>query len=197
MTFLRLPTAGVAVALVLAGTAAGLAQVAAPPGPAGRPAPGEHVHVPIPAAYAGAHIPARVWTDTRMLARGREIYTEKCLSCHGERGDGQTPAGLALPLRPADLSDAKMVAEMPGKYWFWRVSEGGQVEPFKSQGSAMPAWKAELSVSDRWAVIAYAHTLSGHRGPHTPGEHPEMAHGHSHGGHGQGSRPARPGAPAR
>jgi Cu/Ag efflux protein CusF len=67
-----------------------------------------------------------------------------------------------------------MVAEMPGSYWLWRVSEGGLVEPFKSKGSAMPAGKGELSLNDRWAVIAYAHTLSGHRGPHVASEHPEL-----------------------
>jgi len=38
----------------------------------------------------------------------------------------------------------------------------------------MPAWKGELSMQDRWAVIAYAHTLSGHRGPHVASEHPEL-----------------------
>jgi Cu/Ag efflux protein CusF len=35
----------------------------------------------------------------------------------------------------------------------------------------MPAWKGELTMSDRWAVIAYAHTLSGHNGPHVASEH--------------------------
>jgi Cu/Ag efflux protein CusF len=38
----------------------------------------------------------------------------------------------------------------------------------------MPAWKGELSMNDRWAVIAYAHTLSGHRGPHVASEHTEL-----------------------
>ena len=38
----------------------------------------------------------------------------------------------------------------------------------------MPAWKNELSVEDRWAVIAYQHTFSGHTGPHVTSEHPEM-----------------------
>ena len=81
---------------------------------------------------------------------------------------------MNLPLKPADLTDAKVVAEMPGNFWVWRVSEGGLVEPFKSKGSAMPAWKGELSMQDRWAVIAYAHTLSGHRGPHVASEHPQL-----------------------
>ena len=38
----------------------------------------------------------------------------------------------------------------------------------------MPPWKGALSVKDRWAVIAYQHTFSGHHGPHIPSEHPEM-----------------------
>lgn len=139
-----------------------------------------HMHVPIAAAYANAHIPARVWTDPKMIEKGKEIYLARCALCHGERGDGSGPGGAGLKLRPSDLTDAKMVAVMAGNYWFWRVSEGGLVEPFRGAGSAMPAWKNELSVSDRWAVIAYAHTFSGHTGPHTPREHPEMGTSHAH-----------------
>jgi mono/diheme cytochrome c family protein len=135
---------------------------------------GDHEHPPIPAAYANAHIPPGVWTDPAMLARGKEIFAAKCALCHGEKGDGKGPGSVNLPLKPADLTDGKMVAEMPGNYWVWRVSEGGLVEPFKSKGSAMPAWKGELSMNDRWAVIAYAHTFSGHRGPHVASEHPEL-----------------------
>lgn len=136
------------------------------------------MHPPVPKEYEGAHIPVRVWTDPRMLARGKEIWTAKCALCHGERGEGKGPAAAGLALRPSDLTDARMIAEMAGNYWFWRVSEGGQVEPFKSMASAMPPWKGDLSVADRWAVIAHAHTLSGHTGPHTPREHPEMGGGH-------------------
>lgn len=134
----------------------------------------DHEHPPVPAAYADAHVPTRVWTDAGMIAKGKEIYTAKCALCHGENGSGKGPGAVNLAVKPADLTDAKMVAEMPGNYWVWRVSEGGLVEPFKSKGSTMPAWKSELSMSDRWAVIAYAHTLSGHRGPHVAGEHPEL-----------------------
>jgi mono/diheme cytochrome c family protein len=134
----------------------------------------EHVHAPVPAAYANAHVPARVWTDPRMIARGHEIFAAKCALCHGEKGDGKGPGAANAPLKPADFTDSKMVAEMEGNYWVWRVSEGGLVEPFKSKGSTMPAWKSELSMNDRWAVIAYSHTLSGHRGPHVASEHAEL-----------------------
>jgi mono/diheme cytochrome c family protein len=135
---------------------------------------GDHVHPSIPAEYANAHIPTRVWTDPTMIAKGEEIFTAKCALCHGEKGDGKGPGAVNLSLKPADLTDGKMVAEMPDNFWIWRVSEGGLVEPFKSKGSVMPAWKGDLSMNDRWAVIAYAHTLSGHRGPHVVSEHPEL-----------------------
>lgn len=134
----------------------------------------DHEHPPVPAAYASAHVPTRVWTDPQMIARGKEIFTAKCALCHGETGDGRGPGAANLPVKPADFTDAKMVAEMPSNYWVWRVAEGGLVEPFRSRGSTMPAWKGELSMNDRWAVIAYSHTLSGHRGPHEAREHPEL-----------------------
>jgi len=43
----------------------------------------------------------------------------------------------------------------------------------------MPPWKGTLSVEDRWSVMAYQHTFTGHQGPHVPWEHPEsVAMGH-------------------
>ncbi len=134
---------------------------------------GGHAHVPAPLDYADAHVPLEVWTDPAMIARGRELYAARCAVCHGDSGDGKGPAGAALPLKPPDFRDRAGVAEMRDNYWFWRVSEGGQAEPFRSRGSAMPPWKDQLSVEDRWAVMAYQHTFSGHRGPHVPWEHPE------------------------
>ncbi len=133
-----------------------------------------HAHVPAPVEYADAHVPPGVWTDPAMIARGKEIYATKCAVCHGDSGDGKGPAGVALPLKPPDLRDKAGIAEMRDNYWFWRISEGGLVDPFKSKGSAMPAWKGDLSVQERWAVMAYQHTFSGHNGPHVPWEHPEM-----------------------
>src|SRR5262245_3335136 len=44
----------------------------------------------------------------------------------------------------------------------------------------MPAYKATLSAEDRWAVIAYQHTLSGHSGPHVAAEHPQMGGARPH-----------------
>ena len=166
LTLITIVALGI-VATGLGGLALWRAQAAGGPGH-------EHEHPAIPAAYANAHVPTHAWTDPKMIARGKEIFVAKCVLCHGEKGDGKGLGAVNLPLKPADLTDGNMVAEMAGNYWVWRVSEGGLVEPFKSKGSAMPAWKGELSMNDRWAVIAYAHTLSGHRGPHVASEHQQL-----------------------
>jgi mono/diheme cytochrome c family protein len=133
-----------------------------------------HLHAPVPPEYQSMTAPSGLWTDPGAIARGQAIYGAKCAVCHGEQGAGDGPAAASLPLKPASFTDTAMVAEMTDAYWFWRVSEGGLIEPFRSAGSVMPAWKDELSVEDRWAVIAYQHSLSGHKGPHVAAEHPEM-----------------------
>ena len=78
--------------------------------------------------------------------------------CHGADGKGTGPAGKGLPHPPADLTHHFHRAPGDGDaYLFWRVSEGGQVEPFKSSQSAMPAYKTVLSEDQRWDVLAYVH----------------------------------------
>jgi mono/diheme cytochrome c family protein len=137
----------------------------------------QHVHAAVPAEYVSVTVSPALWADPAVLARGRTVYEEKCAVCHGARGAGDGPAAGGLPLKPPSLQDEAMVAEMTPAFWFWRVSEGGTAEPYKAKGSAMPAFKTILSADDRWSVIAYQHTLSGHTGPHVASAHPEMTHG--------------------
>jgi Cu/Ag efflux protein CusF len=78
--------------------------------------------------------------------------------CHGADGKGTGPLARGLPHPPADLTHHFHRAPGDGDaYLFWRVSEGGQVEPFKSSLSAMPAFKYVLSEDQRWDVLAYVH----------------------------------------
>jgi mono/diheme cytochrome c family protein len=112
---------------------------------------------PPPAAYANAR--STRWGDAAAIARGQQLYQTNCLMCHGADGKGTGPLAKSLPHAPADLTHHFHRAPGDGDaYLFWRVSEGGQVEPFKSSQSAMPAYKTVLSEDQRWDVLAYVHS---------------------------------------
>lgn len=133
-----------------------------------------------PAAYS-EHVYEK-WDDLSAAQRGKYLYQQNCASCHGDSGKGDGPAGTALTHPPADLTNHFHSAPGQGdSYLFWRISEGGMVEPFRSQNSAMPPFKSMLSEQQRWDVLAYIHQQF-HGGFKQPaGQHEQQknsSHGH-------------------
>lgn len=126
---------------------------------AGHGGHGGHAHsswVSPPEAYAGMQWAG--WSDAAAASRGKELYQQQCVSCHGVTGKGDGPASAGLAHQPADLTNNFHTE--PGKgdgYLFWRISEGGTAEPFRSQQSAMPAFRNVLSESERWDLLTYVH----------------------------------------
>ena len=116
---------------------------------------GEHEHAEVPADYADKVNPFK--DDAAAIAAGAEVYTTYCESCHGPEGKGDGPAADALDPKPANFVDGGMIHDLTDAYVFWRVSEGGMMEPFNS---TMPAWKQGLTEEQRWQVISYLHTLA-------------------------------------
>jgi mono/diheme cytochrome c family protein len=117
-------------------------------------------NVTVPAPYRDASPSSTNFlNDPTNLKAGQQLYQRHCATCHSETGRGDGLAGHVLSLKPANLADPRGVAKKPLDYWFWRVSEGGTVEPFHSKGSVMPAWKHHLSEIERWQVIAFARNL--------------------------------------
>ena len=109
-----------------------------------------------PAAFAPLKNPLSATPD--VLAKGKDIFMADCAICHGAAGMGNGPGGASLTPKPANFT-TPIHGALPDGYWFWRVSEGGQVPPFSASGSAMPPWKTALNEQQRWLVILYEHTF--------------------------------------
>lgn len=109
-------------------------------------------HAAIPEEYASLTNP--VASESESLERGAAVYAERCVTCHGENGQGDGPASTALD--PAPVAIAHTSQMMSDAYLFYRVSEGGLFAPFNS---TMPAWKDILDEQTRWDVINYVQAL--------------------------------------
>ncbi|MFN3742957.1 MAG: c-type cytochrome, partial [Anaerolineales bacterium] len=85
------------------------------------------------------------------VERGKAIYIEKCLPCHGESGLGDGPQGKQLPVRVTALGLPEVARPARLDRWFTVVTQGN-LERF------MPPFMS-LSAQERWDVVAYALTL--------------------------------------
>jgi mono/diheme cytochrome c family protein len=82
------------------------------------------------------------------LVRGRSRFDVYCATCHGLLGDGESQVALNMSLRkPPSLHAYRDV----GDGYIFRVLSNGF--------GLMPSYASELSVEDRWAVVAYVRAL--------------------------------------
>lgn len=86
------------------------------------------------------------------LARGKAVFLQQCVSCHGLAGRGDGPAGRGLTPPPANLADPPAMRTVSPLDVYRKVTIG-------VAGTAMPKFDSALSADDRWAVAAYVSTL--------------------------------------
>lgn len=89
------------------------------------------------------------------LLRGRQVFEERCIGCHGSQGDGNGPAALYLQPSPAafDTADDQLHGSdtAPGAY-YWRILRG-------IPGTAMENFGTRLTVDDIWKVVLFLKTI--------------------------------------
>lgn len=88
------------------------------------------------------------------IAAGKALFQQSCVVCHGIRGLGDGPAALALNPRPVNLT--LHVPQHPDGFVHYWVSNG-------VPGTAMPAWKQNLSDTQIWQIIRYLRELAAGR----------------------------------
>jgi mono/diheme cytochrome c family protein len=88
--------------------------------------------------------------DRALLDSGHRAFDIYCAACHGLAGDGDSDVAPNMDLRkPPSLVSEQARALPPGRVF--------QVETLGY--GLMPSWERELSVRERWAVVAYLRAL--------------------------------------
>lgn len=84
----------------------------------------------------------------QLMALGRKRYDITCATCHGPLGDGNSIVGRQMSLRPPP--SLHLYADRAPGYLFQVATQGFGL---------MASYAAELSVEERWAVVAYIRAL--------------------------------------
>ena len=89
------------------------------------------------------------------LLRGKEVFLERCVGCHGLKGDGKGPGARFLSPPPADFTDKDDACcggdTGPGDFYY-RILRGWT-------GTAMENFGDRLSVNDIWRVVLFVKTI--------------------------------------
>lgn len=90
-------------------------------------------------------------------AKGAENYKLYCVTCHGEKGDGQGPVGKTLNPPPRDFSKGDFKYGGTDKDIFEVISNGAAS---KGGSPLMAPWGAVIPAeADRWALVKYVRSL--------------------------------------
>ena len=84
-------------------------------------------------------------------AKGKAVYEQRCLACHGPQGKGDGPTGKVLVPPAADFTSAASRKKSDAD--LLKIIENGKPP------TAMVAWKGQLSEQDIQHVLAYVKAL--------------------------------------
>jgi cbb3-type cytochrome oxidase cytochrome c subunit len=89
------------------------------------------------------------------LLRGKRVFLERCVGCHGPQGDGKGPGATFMAPSPADFTDKDDACcggdTGPGDFYY-RILRGWP-------GTGMENFGDRLSVDDIWRVVLFIKTI--------------------------------------
>jgi mono/diheme cytochrome c family protein len=85
------------------------------------------------------------------LKAARQIYFDECAQCHGDAGKGDGPEARSHYPLPADLTDPKLLTNVPDGEIFYQISEGRR---------PMPSFKNRLTEDERWQLVLLVRSFS-------------------------------------
>ena len=88
------------------------------------------------------------------IAAGKTLFMTKCASCHGTPHEGARDRADSFQPPAPDFTSSHYAQADPA-YLYYRIETGKNAEPYRSQGSVMPAWGPYLSEEQIWQLVAY------------------------------------------
>jgi len=82
------------------------------------------------------------------LQNGKAIYQAYCSVCHGDKGDGQSFVRNVIKTPPRDFTDKTQADQFSVERMRWAILLG-------KPGTAMPAWRFDLTARQVADVITY------------------------------------------
>ena len=105
-------------------------------------------------------VPAKPANEQALIQHGKEVYSQNCASCHGERGDGHGICSAFLLPAPRDFTTAHFKFRSTGLGQLPTDADLFRIISLGVNGTPMPPWKWLLSDDDRWAAVEYIKTFS-------------------------------------
>jgi len=102
--------------------------------------------------------------------KGEAHFKTMCVSCHGEKGDGNGPAGAALTPKPTNFTDAANADRLTEEWVYKMVKNGGQAN---GKSPMMIAWSAALNEQQIRDVSAYVLKFKPAKAAPAPEKKPE------------------------
>ncbi len=106
------------------------------------------------ATYPSRQMPDGLMSDNSQLQQGHQLFMDKCAHCHGKPSEGRSERASFFNPPAPDFTDIRY-RQIDPAYLYWRIEVGKTVEPYRSQGSVMPAWGVHFSPEQIWQIVAY------------------------------------------
>ncbi|ASU38502.1 cytochrome C [Herbaspirillum sp. meg3] len=85
------------------------------------------------------------------IVHGKQLYDQRCASCHAADGKGDTPLALSTPVAPPNLASGLLWRRADGEL-FWKIAYGMH----DHRGTTtMPGFTGSLTDNDLWDLIDF------------------------------------------
>jgi high-affinity iron transporter len=101
------------------------------------------------------------------LEEGKKLYAVACAQCHGANGDGQGRSASGQNPQPTSFLGSRMTSVAPHQLY--------NAIGFGVEGTAMPAYDAAYTPSQRWDIAFYLMTLRSDFAPKEPSKAEDLS----------------------